>query len=140
MSDEIPDPAEEFEDVDLENIDYGFSDDDLDDVIDSVSGDNFLRAGKQCRLRKSEVEATDGESLTKSRQKFWIAGVQVDWPEHQRQRAQQLLDSDVWNTEDDWVEIRVGHERAVSREEAEDEVEWLAEQVVMLENDPNAPV
>lgn len=140
MSDEVPDPAEDFEDLDLDDIDMGFTDDDLEDVVDSVRGDLFQYSGVQCRVRKSEIEWIEGESITKSRQKFWMAGVEVDWPEDVMLRVQELFESDIWDTKGGWVEVRVGHERAVSREEAEDEAEWLAEQVVMLKNDPNAPV
>lgn len=140
MSDEVPDPAEEFADMDLENIEMGFTDDDLEDVVDSVRGDLFQCAGIQCRVRKAEVEETD-ETITKSRQKFWVAGVEVNWPEHLMQRAAQMFDAEILHYDDEgWIEVRVGHERATSREDAEDEAEWLAEQVVMLRNDPNAPV
>lgn len=140
MSDEVPDPAEEFADMDLDNLDMGFTDDDLEDVVDSVRGDLFQCAGIQCRVRKAEVEETD-ETITKSRQKFWVAGVEVNWSEHLMQRAAQMFDAEILHYDDEgWIEVRVGHERATSREDAEDEAEWLAEQVVMLRNDPNAPV
>jgi len=140
MSDEVPDPADDFEDMDLDNLDYGLSDDDLDDVIEDVKEDEFLCAGQRCRLRKTEVDAKDDDALTQSRQKFWVAGVEVNWPEDVMQRAAQFFDADIMLLDDGWVEVRVGHERTTSREEAEDEAEWLAEQAVMLENDPNAPV
>ncbi|AGM11921.1 hypothetical protein DNAM5_59 [Haloarcula californiae tailed virus 1] len=139
MSDDIPDPADEFEDLDLDNIEMGFTDDDLDDVLDSVKGEEFRHSGVSCRVRKTDVDATE-ETITKSQQRFWVVGVEVDWDEELIQRAQELFDSDIWDTASGWVEVRVGHERSVSREEAEREVEWLAEQVVMLENDPNIPV
>lgn len=140
MSNEVPDPAQEFDDMDLENIDYGLTDDDLDDVIDEVKGDEFQCAGKRCRLRKSQIEAKDDDALTQSRQEFWVAGVEVNWPDEIMQRAAQLFDAKIMHLDDGWVEVRVGHERTTSREEAEDEAEWLAEQVVMLENDPNLPL
>ncbi|AGC34430.1 hypothetical protein HVTV-2_gp60 [Haloarcula virus HVTV-2] len=140
MSNEVPDPAEDFKDLDLDGLDMGFTDDDLEDVVDSVRGDLFQYSGVQCRVRKTEVVAREHDSITASQQKFWVAGVEVDWPDDVMTRAQQMFESDIWDTDAGWVEVRVGHERAVSREEAEDEAEWLAEQVVMLRNDPNAPV
>lgn len=139
MADEVRDPNEELAEMDLDNIEMGFTDDDLEDVVDDVRGDLFLYSGVQCRVRKKHVESTD-ESITKSQQEFWFAEVEVDWPDEVMFRVQELFESDIWDTNAGWVSVRVGHERVVSREEAEDEAEWLAEQVVMLKNDPNAPV
>lgn len=141
MSDQSIDPAEEFKDIDLDNIETGFTEEDLEEVTEKVKGDQYEYSGVLCNVRKTEITSSD-EPITKSQQKFWIVGVQVDWPQEVITRAQELFQSDIWSSDarSGWIEVRVGHERANSREDAEDEVEWLAEQVVMLENDPNIPV
>lgn len=128
-------PEEEFEDLDLDNISMGLSEDDLDDVYDSLRGNEFRHARQTCRVRtkRSEVEG--------SLQDDWLAGVRVSWDDEFVRRAQELFQSDIWDTNGKWIEVRVGHESgSANRELAEEEAEWLAEQVVMLENDPNVPV
>lgn len=140
MSDEIPDPAEDFENLNVDNLETGLTDEDLEDVIGEVKGHEFVCAGKQCRVRKSQIEERDGDSLSNSRQKFWVVGVEVDWPEDVLNSASFYFDKRLMVRDDGWIEVRAGHERTTSREEAEGEVEWLAEQVVMLENDPNTPI
>lgn len=138
---QVPDPAEEFEEMDLDNISYGFTEDDLEDVVDEIKGDRFVHSGKSCRVRNGDVESEEGESITKSRQGFWFAAVKVDWDEEtMRKVGGKIFDDSMLYIDDSWIESRVGHERTSSREEAEDEAEWLAEQVVMAENDPRFDV
>lgn len=128
-------PEEEFEDLDLGNISMGVTDEELEEVYDEVGGDRFQYAGQQCRVRKTETE------IAGSRQKDWIAGVYAGWDAVEMTKVDRYFQSEIWETTNGWVEVRVGHERgSANRELAVDEAEWLAEQVVMLENDPNIPV
>lgn len=142
MTDEVHDPNEALAEMNLDDLDVGFTDEDLEDVVDSVRGDRFQYSGIQCRVCKTQIDRRIEESITRSSQKFWIAGVQTDWEIEHMKNAPRYFESDIWRADemDGWIEVRVGHERAVSREEAEDEAEWLAEQVVMMQNDPNIPV
>lgn len=130
------DPHSEFQNLEVAE-ERGFTDDDLDEVIDSVRGEKFVVAGKECRVRRTETDETN------ARKRDWIVGVYLDWPPEYRERAQTAFDRDLWDisVEDGqlFLEVRVGHERQHTREDVEREAEWLAEQAVMLENDPNAP-
>lgn len=127
--------ASDIEDLDFENISYGLTDEDLDEVIDEVRGETFDYSGKKCRVFQRETQ------VKFSNQKDWFASVAVDWSEGELREHIPSFQSEVWDTEFTgkrrWVISRVGHEReGISREDAEEEAEWLAEQVIMMENDP----
>lgn len=134
--DDTFDPHSEFQHLEVDE-EVGFDEDDLEDVIGDVRGDTFEHAGKRCRVRKSQTEATNANKSD------WIVGVYLDWPPSYRGHAETAFERDLWNISSEdgqlFLEVRVGHERQHTREDAEREAEWLAEQAVMLENDPNAP-
>lgn len=138
MTSEFPDPADDFENMDMDNIEYGFTDEDLGEVIDDVRGDVFEYSGYSCRVRKTQVdEDHDQDKIVKSRQEFWVAGVYVEWEKHHFDDCSDLFDPPLMFYNDGWIEVRVGHERTVTREKAEDEAEWIAEQLIMFRSDPS---
>lgn len=130
------DPHTEFEELEVDE-EVGFDEEELEDVIDTVRGDTFEYAGKVCRVRRTETNVTGSSA------RDWIVGVYLDWPPEYRTRAKTAFERALWDISIEngqlFLEVRVGHERQHTREDAEREAEWMAEQAVMLENDPNAP-
>jgi len=126
----------EFEHLEVDE-EVGFDEDQLEEVIDEVRGDTFEYAGKVCRVRRTETDVTNSST------RDWIVGVYLDWPPEYRTRAKTAFERELWgiSVEDEqlFLEVHVGHERQYTRDDVEREAEWLAEQAVMLENDPNAP-
>lgn len=118
------DPNDVFEDMDLDELEYGVSDEELQEIAEDVELDyTWEYAGVQCAV----MPYTENNVKTTS----WLAMIHVEWD--MPVAINKLFQSNIWDYEDGWVRVRVMGDRDM----AEDEAEWLAEQVVMIENDPN---
>jgi hypothetical protein len=118
--------GDDYEQLGLDHLETGLSDEELQEVIDNVESPGFEHSGVPCKIEKRGI----------GRAEAWRVSVLMELTIGEQMSVQEMFNTDIYEVdsqpEGTWVVSRVRGDR----NDAEDEVKWLAEQVVMIENDP----